>query len=127
MIEMWKLTHNVYDTDVTQDFLDLRPSRARGHPYNVYKQGHCGKALDVRHYSFKSRVTDQWNNLPEWVVTVEDINLFKNSLDKIWYGTDVYFNHETNVHKATSARGNRRAHQNADEVQVSYIDLVPEA
>ena len=66
MIEMFKLTHGLYDTQAVEDFLDLKPSRARGHKYNVYKRG-C--RLNVRKFSFKLRVTDQWNNLPEHVVT----------------------------------------------------------
>jgi hypothetical protein len=36
MIEMFKLTHGLYDEQVISDFLDIQPSRARGHPYNVY-------------------------------------------------------------------------------------------
>ena len=34
MIEMFKLTHGLYDTQAVEDFLDLKPSRARGHKYN---------------------------------------------------------------------------------------------
>ena len=123
MIEMWKLTHGKYDEEVTHDFLDYHRSRARGHSYKVYKRGY-DKGLNVRKYCFKNRVTDQWNCLPEWVVSAEDVNIFKSNLDKIWYGTDVYFNHETNVLTATSARGTRRAQLADNQV---YIDLVLEA
>jgi hypothetical protein len=107
MIEMFKLTHGIYDQQVSQDFLCLQPSRARGHPYNVYKQG-C--RLNVRKYSFRFRVTDQWNNLPEHVVTADSLNQFKSRLDKLWKGTAVYYDHNTNVHMVTSSRSNRCAH-----------------
>ena len=59
MIKMFKLTHGLYDTQAVEDFLDLKPSRARGHKYNVYKRG-C--RLNVRKFSFKLRVTDQYLN-----------------------------------------------------------------
>ena len=127
MIEMFKLTHDLYDEDVVQGFLDLQPSRARGHTYNVYKRG-LNKGLDVRRYSFKPRVTDQWNYLPENVVMATNVDMFKNRLDKIWCGTDVYFNHEINVLTTTSARGTRRAHPIASvDVLVVDTNLLSEA
>ena len=110
---MFKLTHELYDEDVIQDFLDTQESNARGHPYKVYKKG-LHKGLNVRKYSFKVRVIDQWNNLPDEVVKSTSMNMFKNRLDKIWYGTDVYFDHNTNVLTATSARSTRRARLNTD-------------
>ena len=58
MIEMFKLTHGIYDKEVVEGFLDIRPSRARGHLYNVYKRG-LDKGLNVRKFSFIDRVTDQ--------------------------------------------------------------------
>ena len=108
MIEMYKLTHELYDDDVAGDFLDMLDSRARGHPYRVYKRG-LDKGLDVRKYSFKVRVSEQWNNLPDDVVMSTSINMFKNRLDKLWYGSDVYFDSNTNVYTAISARNVRRA------------------
>ena len=33
MIEMYKLTHGLYDDQVTEGMVSLQPSRARGHPY----------------------------------------------------------------------------------------------
>ena len=124
MIEMFKLTHGLYDEDVVEGFLELQPSRSRGHPYSVYKRG-FDKSLDLRMYSFKPRVTEQWNNLPKEVVMATNINTFKNRLDKIWSGSDVYYNHETNVLKTTSARSVRRAHVNTDDAD--NIDLMSEA
>ena len=121
---MFKLTHKLYDADVIEDFLDKRPIRGRGHPHSVYKRG-LDKGLNVRKYSFKCRVTDQWNNLPKNVVMATNINTFKNRLDKLWYGTAVYFDHETDVYNTTSARSTRRAHLNASESDDT--DLISEA
>ena len=125
MIEMWKMTHGKYDQDVVDGFLQLQPSRARGHPYNVSKQ-RLIKGLDSRKYSFRIRVTDQWNNLPEKVVMASEMDTFKNRLDKVWFGTDVYFNHEVCVLTLTSARNTRRAQLNAS-IDNTHTDLMSEA
>ena len=125
MIEMFKITHGMYDKDVVEGFLDVQESRARGHPFNVYKRG-LSKGLEVRKHSFRLRVTDQWNNLPSDVVMATNLNTFKNRIDKLWIGTDVYYNHEINIHEATSARKIRRAHLNTS-VDVDHIDLRSEA
>ena len=113
MIEMWKLTHGKYDEDVVENFIDMKQTCVRSHPFSVYKLG-LNKGLDVRKYSFKYRVCDQWNNLPENVVMATELNTFKNRLDKIWYGTDVYFNHEVCVQTLTSARNIRHAQPTLD-------------
>ena len=120
MIEMFKLTHDMYDKEVVEGFLDIQPSRARGHPYNVYKRG-FDKGLNVRKFSFIDRVTDQWNYLPSNVVKATNLNTFKNRIDKLWYGTDVFYNHDIDLQQLTSARSTRRAHLNADR------DLMSEA
>ena len=120
---MFKLTHKMYDEDVTEGFLEKRPIRGRGHSHSVYKRG-LVKGLNVRKYSFKCRVTDQWNNLPEKVVMATNINTFKNRLDKLWYVSAVYFDHETDLLKSTSARSTRRAHLNASD---DDTDLISEA
>ena len=127
MIEMYKLTHDMYDEDVVAGFLDLQPRISRGHPYNVYRRG-LNKNLEVRinFNSFKVRVTEQWNNLPEDVVVASDINIFKNRLDKLWYGSEVYFDHECELKKLTSARSTRHAHLNATLNEIN-VDLISEA
>jgi len=41
-------------------------------------------------YSFCSRVVNMWNSLPNKVVEVDTINIFKNSLDKYWTNQKVF-------------------------------------
>ena len=53
----------------------------RGHKFSTFKQSF---KKDLRKFSFKCRVTDQWNNLPEKIVDAHSINTFKNRLDKLW-------------------------------------------
>ena len=121
MIELYKLTHGLYDDQVISNFLDLKPSRARGHRYNLYKHG-C--RLNVRKFSFKLRVTDQWNNLPESTVSAKSINSFKARLDKYWKDAELMFDPNTNIHELTSARSSRRTHSSSS---ADDDDLTPEA
>ena len=81
MIKVFKMTHGLHDDAVTNDFLFMKPSRARGHDFNIYK---LGWRLDVRKYSFRVRVTSQWNNLPDSVENDDSMNSFKNCIDKFW-------------------------------------------
>ena len=37
MIEVFKLTHGFYAEDVAGDFMEMIPSRARGHDFNIHK------------------------------------------------------------------------------------------
>ena len=97
MIEMWKMTHDKYDKDALGDFLQDRKSQNRGHPFSVYK---LGSKHDVRKYSFRLRVTDQWNNLPDFVVLSRSLNSFKSNLDRVWKGSDVMYNPDTNVYRS---------------------------
>ena len=82
-------------------------------------------------------MTDQWNYLPADVVRVTNssaekssiLNSFKNKLDKLWRGTEVYTNPDIDIHLATSARNIRRAHLNTggDVDSDTYTDLSLEA
>ena len=40
--------------------------------------------LDVRKHFFSNRVVDLWNSLPEYVISANSVNSFKNRLDKYW-------------------------------------------
>ena len=106
MIEMLKITHNKYDCEVIGNLVELQASHSRGHQFNIAKPS-SHKNLNCRIFSFKHRVREQWNNLPAEVVSANTINSFKNRLDKIWEGSEVYFNHEAKVHELTLARGVR--------------------
>ena len=51
--------------------------------------------LDV--YSFRSRVINIWNSLPDFVVEADSINSFKNQSDKYWTNRDVIYNYECDL------------------------------
>ena len=54
----------------------------RGHKGKLEKQG--VERLDIRKYFFTQQVVDPWNSLPSEVVEKEEINPFKNALDRAW-------------------------------------------
>ena len=106
MIEMYKLSHDLYDKETISNFLNFRHSHTRehnvrGHQYNLYKKT-CKK--DVRRYSFKCRVTNQWNNLPKTIVNSPSLNTFKNRLDNLWESDGVMFDPDVDVYATTSSR-----------------------
>ena len=81
MIQVFKIVTGKDRID--QDKL-LPPStvgRTRGHSQKLMKRR---SRLNLRKHSFGLRVVDDWNSLPDWVVDAEDLNGFKNQLDKCW-------------------------------------------
>ena len=81
MIECYKLTHDLYDNDVKLH-LPLSLTPRRGHQYKLFKQRAVN--LDIRKYAFSIRVVDNWNKLPDEVVSAPSLNSFKNRLDAYW-------------------------------------------
>ena len=83
MIEVYKLSHGLYDEEVTVNFLTFRDNIRhyffRGHPFNLPKERY---RKDLRKFSFRCRVTEHWNNLPESIVHAENLNTFKNRFDR---------------------------------------------
>lgn len=82
MIEVYKLTHDLYDEEVKLD-LPLAQDARRGHCYKLYKKRTL--SLDLRKYSFTNRIVDTWNSLPSEVVEAKTLNSFKNRIDRFWH------------------------------------------
>ncbi|KAG7162465.1 hypothetical protein Hamer_G008013, partial [Homarus americanus] len=53
----------------------------RGNTKKIYK---TRARLNLRRHSFTSRVVNNWNGLPEWVVSVETVEKFEAKLDNYW-------------------------------------------
>ena len=51
----------------------------RGHQFKLYKKRF---RLDIAKYNFGNRICDDWNALNEDIVMAENVNMFKNKLDK---------------------------------------------
>ena len=46
---------------------------------------------DTQKYSFSARIVNIWNSLPNYVVDVHTVCLFKTRLDKFWMLQDVMY------------------------------------
>ena len=106
MIEMYKISHGLYDQRAIGNFIEFQSNsqNLRRHAFTIYKEN-CKK--DVRKFAFKCRVTNAWNNLPTKIVNAPTLNCFKNRLDKLWKENDVMYNPELDLHEITSARNTR--------------------
>ena len=63
-------------------FFILANSVTRGHDYRIFKQ-HC--IITSRLTFFTNRIVNQWNSLPQHVITSDSLNKFKNNLDQYLY------------------------------------------
>ena len=45
--------------------------------------------IDMRKFYFTNRVVDQWNSLPNWVVTANNTKIFKKRIDQYWQHQDI--------------------------------------
>ena len=80
MIEVWKFLNGKYN--INTDLLNISSeSITRGHSLKLNKP-RC--ITSVRQHFFSQRVIAPWNSLPEYVISAENLNSFKNRLDDHW-------------------------------------------
>ena len=80
MIECYKYLTGIYK--VPTNFLPLDTSRAtRGHNLKLRKQA---AKKQVKSNAFSRRVVNDWNALPEKVISAPTLNCFKARLDNAW-------------------------------------------
>ena len=109
MIETYKLAHGLYDTNVSKELLKFQSNTARGHNLRGHQfmiEKECYRK-DVRKFSFKCRVANQWNNLPETIVNAPSLNTFKNRLDKLWEREEIMYDPDVDIYTRTSSRRTR--------------------
>ena len=94
MIEAYKIMSRKYDAQVLPPLQRNTDSRTRGHSHKLKVQR---AKYDIRKYSFPLRIVNTWNSLPEVVVLSENVNTFKNNLDKFWQNHDMLYNYEANL------------------------------
>ena len=104
MIEVFKFSHDFYETNKLVDF--EKAHNIRGHPFKIIKQN-CKKG--VRKYYFKYRVTEQWNNLPLHIVIAPSLNVIKNRLDKLWERDGVMYDPDVNLYETTKKHKIRKS------------------
>ena len=79
MIEVFKITHDLHDPDVSLNLAYHFGTITRG---NKYKLINHRFHYDLRKYYFSARIVNIWNSLPNYVVDVNYVNVFKAHLDR---------------------------------------------
>ena len=107
MIEVFKMTHNIYDPDVSLKLEYNSGCSIRG---NKYKLLNCTFYHDLWKYYFSAHIVNIWNSLPNYVVDVSTINQFKARLDKFWMHQDVWYDFTADL----TGTGDRSVHETND-------------
>ena len=82
LIEVFKITHDLYDPSTINHLLPLFDNnRTRGHKFKLKKIA-CKSRL-VQNF-FSNRIVNVWNNLGEDIVNRESLNSFKNDIDHLF-------------------------------------------
>ena len=82
-IQVYKFINGYYDSN-WHNFFQIKTGLThftRGHHLKLNKPSCFTKA---RRNFFAVRVINNWNSLPQSVVSADSINSFKNALDKHW-------------------------------------------
>ena len=79
MLEVYKILRGHEGLDEIKFFNRRQQKITRGHSMTLYKERFN---RDILKFSFGNRVIEEWNRLPEEVVSAEGINSFKGKLDK---------------------------------------------
>jgi len=106
-IEVFKMTHNIYDPDVS---LKLEYNSGSSTRYNKYKLLNRTFYHDLQKYYFSACIVNIWNSLPNCVVDVSTINQFKACLDKFWMQQDVLYDFTADL----TETGDRSVHETND-------------
>ena len=96
MIDVFKIANNMYDAS-SVPVLPFDITRG-----NCFKLSNQRIYHDVRKYSFIPRIIyscslDIWNSLPDFVVNIDSINIFKSRLDKYWINQDIVFDYTADL------------------------------
>lgn len=82
LIEIYKYTHDCYDT---KSLFEIQEDNiTRGNDLKIKKQ-RCRR--DVRKRFFSLRITDIWNKLPNSIVNASSLCLFKIKIDNLFGDT----------------------------------------
>ena len=92
LIEMYK-HFNSYDRSTLASSFNPRERPSRQHPFQVHMPQSNDGIRGPQSNFFYQRVAPVWNQLPEKIVTAEDVNAFKNELDGFWSDDPMKYNH----------------------------------
>ena len=62
----------------------------RGHEFTLERKR---LSCPARIQFFVNRIVNNWNSLPNHIVNAGSLNIFKNSLDRLWAKQDLLYNY----------------------------------
>ncbi len=96
MIEMFKILTGKYDSELEVIIFVRLSDQAPNTRSHFLKVAKFRPNTTQRKFSFITRCTDTWDNLPDEMIAAPSINNFKNRLDKLWRTLPLLYNHEDN-------------------------------
>jgi len=94
MIEVYKILTESYCKSVNLEIELHKKSVTRGHNLKLFNS-RCHS--DLRKYSFAVRLVNIWNSLPDSVISANNVNTFKNRLDKFWAYQELIFDYKSSL------------------------------
>ena len=88
MIETYKIITGKYQACVAPRLTKEEIYVTKGNDLRIQK---LRVRYDVRKFGFSNRVINEWNSLPNWVVSANTNNTFKARLDKFWHNQDIVY------------------------------------
>jgi len=73
VIEVYKILSGKYDSVIAPTLIMSDTHKTRGNDLRLQK---FHLKYDMRKFYLTNRVVDQWNSLPNWVVTANNTNIF---------------------------------------------------
>ena len=117
LIEMFKITHHIYDTNAC-NFIHMWKdsslrSSTRTNSLKIFPQ----QANSIlRRHSFQLRVARTWNYLPDYIVNAPSLNSFKNRLDKFLDNHDLkYSDFKTTIQNWDISAGRKISQDNLQD------------
>ena len=86
MIEVFKIIKHMYDHKVAPELIYNINKVTRGNDFRLLKNR---SHYDLRKFSFTNRIVNIWNSLPDGVVDVNSVDVFKSRLDNFSKFQDV--------------------------------------
>jgi hypothetical protein len=94
MIEAYKIISGQYDTCSVVSIQMNTYFNTRGNKFKLYPNN---VSNNVRKHFFNNRIINVWNSLPDNIVTVKNVNAFKNLLDKFWNFQEFKYNWRADI------------------------------
>jgi hypothetical protein len=114
--------NGIYDTHATIGMMELnKQANTRGHNKKLKKLSY---RLNVRKYSFTSRVVDIWNSLPEEIIVAKTVKDFEIGLDNHWKHQECKydFSMDINIRSKTGCHVKSRTNTTENITEADIVD-----